>query len=157
MLEGNICIFIITSEFEQDGLCRLKCFNLFNLKSLSLGNSWKLDFFFPCIESRGDWAPWSTSPLPFCYRIWQVWNPDLVLFSISTGILEVRLFFVLLQCSWESCTPAGIEIWWFLHFGVWKIVMLCCTYSCFAVLLLKNFANCLKCKICTLFRKRDGL
>lgn len=48
-------------------------------------------FFPPCIESRGDWASWSTSPMPFCYRIWQVWNPDLVLLPISTGILEVWL------------------------------------------------------------------
>lgn len=64
---------------------------IYLILSLPLGNSWKLGVFSPCIESRGDWTSWSTSPLPFGYRIWQVRNPNLVLLPVSTGILKVRL------------------------------------------------------------------
>lgn len=126
---------------------------IYLILSLPLGNSWKLGVFSPCIESRGDWTSWSTSPLPFGYRIWQVRNPNLVLLPVSTGILKVRLSLFFFSVCGKAVLQQALKSGGFCVL-VSERLLVCCTDSCFAVLFLKNFANCLNCKLFELYSER---
>lgn len=41
------------------------------------------------IESRSDWSTGPPDAMPVSYRVWEVWNTDVVLFSIPTGVQQV--------------------------------------------------------------------